>query len=44
LRVPDDRIHEWSNPMDAGRYGMENLRVFEDDELPPDDTNIVDYI
>lgn len=33
LNVPDDRIHEWSNPMDAIRYGMESLRP------PIDDTD-----
>jgi len=26
LNVPDDAIHEWSNPMDAIRYGFESLR------------------
>lgn len=26
LGVPDDRVHEWSNPMDAIRYGFEGLR------------------
>jgi phage terminase large subunit len=25
LQVPDDKVHEWSNPMDAIRYGMESL-------------------
>lgn len=27
LNVPDDRIHEWSNPMDAIRYGFSSLKV-----------------
>lgn len=33
---PDDRIHEWSNPMDALRYGINSLVVHEDptDLLP----------
>lgn len=26
LNVPDDTVHEWSNPMDAIRYGFESLR------------------
>jgi phage terminase large subunit len=26
LNEPDDTIHEWSNPMDAIRYGFESLR------------------
>lgn len=26
LNVPDDTIHEWSNPMDAIRYGFESLK------------------
>lgn len=26
LNIPDDTIHEWSNPMDAIRYGFESLR------------------
>lgn len=26
LNVPDDRVHEWSNPMDAIRYGCESLK------------------
>ena len=24
---PDDTIHEWSNPMDAIRYGLESLKA-----------------
>lgn len=26
LNVPDDTVHEWSNPMDAIRYGMNSLK------------------
>lgn len=26
LNAPDDTVHEWSNPMDAIRYGFESLR------------------
>lgn len=26
LNVPDDTIHEWSNPMDAIRYGLDSYR------------------
>jgi len=27
MNVPDDTIHEWSNPMDAIRYGLDSLRT-----------------
>lgn len=26
VNVPDDTIHEWSNPMDAVRYGLDSFR------------------
>jgi phage terminase large subunit len=26
LNIPDDTVHEWSNPMDATRYGMESFK------------------
>jgi len=26
LNVPDDAVHEWSNPMDAIRYGLDSYR------------------
>jgi len=26
ILTPDDRVHEWSNPMDAARYGVESLK------------------
>lgn len=26
INEPDDTIHEWSNPMDAARYGLESLK------------------
>lgn len=32
INQPDDTIHEWSNPMDALRYGLESLRP-RDEEL-----------
>lgn len=34
INEPDDRIHEWSNPMDAIRYGLDSYRRVdeEDDE------------
>lgn len=25
VNIPDDRVHEWSNPMDAARYGIESF-------------------
>lgn len=30
LNVPDDKVHEWSNPMDAVRYGITDMKP--DDE------------
>lgn len=45
LNVPDDRIHEWSNPMDAVRYGFESINPgnIEEmaEELPVED---LDYV
>ena len=42
LNEPDNTIHEWSNSMDAGRYGMESLKPQEDDIISlPDDTKWV---
>jgi len=29
MNVPDDTIHEWSNPMDSIRYGLDSLRSIE---------------
>ena len=29
LNEPDDSIHEWSNPMDAIRYGLSSYREYE---------------
>lgn len=26
INIPDDTVHEWSNPMDAIRYGLDSLR------------------
>ncbi len=37
INEPDDKVHEWSNPMDAIRYGMESLRPIDDDTDIPDD-------
>lgn len=38
LNVPDDTIHEWSNPMDAIRYAINSFDFSDDDQdLPPDD-------
>lgn len=38
LNVPDDSIHEWSNSMDAVRYGFNGAVDDHDDEPLPDDT------
>lgn len=32
LNEPDDTIHEWSNSMDAIRYGMDSLRQLREDK------------
>lgn len=40
LNEPDDRIHEWSNPMDAIRYGITDLKPHKDIGELPDDTNL----
>lgn len=34
LNDPDDTIHEWSNSMDAVRYGLTDLRPVNDEPLP----------
>lgn len=31
INIPDDTIHEWSNPMDATRYGIESLNLLSSD-------------
>lgn len=31
LQTPDDKIHEWSNPMDAVRYGFNGLKSDDED-------------
>jgi len=38
IRKPDDRVHEWSNSMDAIRYGIESFNLVEDEGYLPDDT------
>lgn len=38
LGVPDDSVHEWSNPMDATRYGFNGSIDLSDDSDLPDDT------
>ncbi len=38
INVPDDRVHEWSNPMDSIRYGVEGFNPSDDDFQLPDDT------
>lgn len=35
LGVPDDTVHEWSNPMDAIRYGFDALRPKKERKLRP---------
>lgn len=37
LNKPDDSVHEWSNPMDAIRYGLDSFRPRQKGEVPHDD-------
>ncbi len=41
---PDDTIHEWSNPMDAIRYGMDSLRATEPPKPQTDFGGVRPYI
>lgn len=34
INEPDDTVHEWSNPMDAIRYGLEGTKVLQTGTLP----------
>ena len=38
INKPDDKVHEWSNAMDAVRYGVESFEPIEDESEIPDDT------
>ena len=38
ILIPDDKVHEWSNPMDAARYGITSFEATEDEGGLPDDT------
>jgi len=40
LNDPDDAIHEWSNSMDAIRYGLTDFKPTEDAGDLPDDTDL----
>lgn len=42
LNIPDDTVHEWSNPMDALRYGIESLAPITDEDTSiPNDTEVM---
>lgn len=41
---PDDTIHEWSNPMDAIRYGMDSLKATAPKPLPTTYGGVLPYI
>lgn len=43
INVVDDSVHEWSNPMDAIRYGLDSFRPNEDEEDDDDYTLYQDY-
>ena len=40
LNDPDDTVHEWSNSMDAVRYGLTDFKPTEEAGDLPDDTNL----
>lgn len=35
INEPDDTVHEWSNPMDAIRYGFNGARIKQEEKLDP---------
>ena len=38
LQEPDDKVHEWSNPMDAIRYGIESTKPIHEEIILPEYT------
>jgi phage terminase large subunit len=44
LNEPDDTIHEWSNPMDAIRYGLDSFRSIKPFVQNPDVGGVAPYI
>ncbi len=44
INEPDDTIHEWSNPMDAGRYGMDSLRPTKPRQIQTDFGGVPSFI
>lgn len=44
LNVPDDSVHEWSNPMDAARYGLDSFRPLENIKIKYEVSGINPYI
>jgi phage terminase large subunit len=45
INEPDDKVHEWSNPMDAIRYGFNGARIKQDAKPDPIyDTYLTHYI
>lgn len=35
INTPDDSVHEWSNPMDAIRYGFNGAKIAQDEPIDP---------
>lgn len=44
LGEPDDRVHEWSNPMDAIRYGLDSFRPLSPQKQNNDTGGVLPYI
>jgi phage terminase large subunit len=44
LNVPDDSVHEWSNPMDAARYGLDSFRPLEPVMISDDVGGVLPYL
>jgi PBSX family phage terminase large subunit len=41
INEPDDKIHEWSNPLDAIRYGFNGARLKQEQKSDPVDTYFI---
>lgn len=44
INDPDDTIHEWSNPMDAARYGLDSFRPLKPQPMITDTGGVLPYI
>jgi phage terminase large subunit len=44
LNVPDDSVHEWSNSMDAARYGLDSFRPLESNYVAGDVGGVLPFL